>query len=726
MPITITPTTVINEASNNYANSRLSFSLPGGFYQYTMGNTYPSSHGLQVKFPTFDQEANYSQLSNWKFRVTILQDGAVDWVKTGGVLSLEQSLGTAQNNVYTKNLVFSFYYLNQLLPGQYNKTVSISIIATNSLGWEVVVAQRSYPFSVVVTATPESFFYATYFESDVNGLAFSYGIDGPGFPTQSIFVYHNVPFTTELSNSSLLTAFKFTYSGYSRIDIVFANSPEQPSVGVLNETLTIHPTNPDLEDIIIPISINVQLTGNAPFLVVSPAVINFTIVKGAPLPIPVPVSVLSSFEWTIQNNLPAWLHLNQVSGTLSDTLVAKVTDEDLEVGEYHTRLEFRNEFNSVDIPVNLTVVDFLTSPFYSGSQNNQYPLYFTQDLDYLNFYSPEQDTYVKLELSIKMFKVKTYEPVVYSRTYDVAMFKEVGVFHLGTAVHQLFEDLESLDQVISEFQLNHYSTQYRPAEIFVSCGLRYLEDNSVIRTAIIPKIYMIKGHSPYMSGRFGLLNLVQQEVSRITPNSILNCNFCSLWSPEITIRKNGVAFEDVIIVNQDLNGKILYSYYRFNNDLVPGDVIEIVIHRGVTNPTRTRRFMVFPPGKESTHFLFENEFGLIEAFEFTGRRKINSGYTHTTQAKYSELYERNEKVKSKNNQKLSVNTGFLLPGDHKVVDAIIKSSKVWCAFDDAAGEYFKVDAVSDKIINTDSDITAVSFDVEFNILENADVTIYKQ
>jgi hypothetical protein len=49
---------------------------------------------------------------------------------------------------------------------------------------------------------------------------------------------------------------------------------------------------------------------------------------------------------------------------------------------------------------------------------------------------------------------------------------------------------------------------------------------------------------------------------------------------------------------------------------------------------------------------------------------------------------------------------------------------IWCSLDNPEGPYFRVDATTNRIDNQDTSGSEEDFNIEFNILENANASIY--
>lgn len=374
-------------------------------------------------------------------------------------------------------------------------------------------------------------------------------------------------------------------------------------------------------------------------------------------------------------------------------------------------------FGAINWTVNVyKLSDFLNNPFATGS------LFFTKALDFLKFNSTTMGTYIYFDIEIKVFKINTYEPIVYNRNYKFPLFQGKGEFHIGTIVHDLLEEIKELADFVPNFKTNYHKTQYRPAEITIS-----FEEKTFGATVPglisynLPMFKMAKGYKPFMTdGQLALLTVSQQEITRITPQSFIGTSFVYFGEPRIVVKKNNQVIEDFSI--DPVDDLVIYSYYRFINDVKPGDSLEIIIVNGLE--TRSQRYLVFQNGMESTYFLFENDNGLIEPFEFSGRRRVITPIKHITTPKFKNLYGYEQKVSTQVNQTFTINTGLLTKNDHRIVTAICKSTNVWCAIDNPAGTYFKVDATTSKIANQDTSSSDESFDIEFNSLENADASIY--
>jgi len=454
-----------------------------------------------------------------------------------------------------------------------------------------------------------------------------------------------------------------------------------------------------------------------PVNTVLPTPIDFNVVRGIAGAVAKPLNITTLLPWTITGTLPAWLTLPSLSGT-GDAVVnaTPVNYIDLAVGDYTTTFSVTIDGEVFPITVNLNVSNFIANPFEPGK------IHFSQELDYLQFSSNTPATYIDFDIEIKVFKINTYEPIIYNRTYKFPLFQGKGNFHVGTIVHDLFEEIKELADFVPDLKTNYYKSQYRPAEIVVSLEEKtFGETVPGLISLVMPMFKMVKGHKPFTTeGELTLLTVAQQEITRITPTSFIGTSFIYVGTPRIVVKKNNVIVDDFTI-SADEN-KVIYSYFRFIDKLKSGDSIEIIVVNGLE--TRSSRFLVFQNAVESTYFIFENDNQMPESIEFAGRRRINPNFTHILSKKIKNLHAFESKVKSTIQESFIINTGQLGKSDYRLITALVASPNAWCSFDNPDGPYFKVDATTSKLNTQDTSSTEESFDIEFNLLEDLYASIY--
>ena len=455
-----------------------------------------------------------------------------------------------------------------------------------------------------------------------------------------------------------------------------------------------------------------------PVNAVTPLLFEFQVVKGLTSTVSKNLTITALEPWNIITPLPAWIVLSTKTGTTNAVITIQPGDYSaLTVGLHTKKLNLVIGVDTFEIMVHLSVTDFIKNPFSPGK------LYFTQEQEYLSFTSGTPGTYIDFNILIKVFKINTYEPIIYNRAYKFPLFQGKGDFHVGGIVHELFEEIQELADFVPNLKTNYSKPQYRPAEINLSFEEKTFGTTvlGLVRSTI-PMFKMAIGHKPFTTeSQLALLTVSQQEITRITPNSFVGTSFVYFGTPRIIVKKNNVVIDNFEIQEASAD-KVIFSYFRFINDLKPGDSLDLIIVNGLE--TRSQRFVVFQQGRQSTYFFFENNNSVLEPFEFSGRRRISTPLKHVTTTKFKKLHSYTSKVKAEVTQTMIVNTGPLTKNDHRIITALVASDKVWCSLDTAAGPYFRVDATTNRIDNQDTSASEEDFNIEFNILENANASIY--
>lgn len=426
--------------------------------------------------------------------------------------------------------------------------------------------------------------------------------------------------------------------------------------------------------------------------------------------------VAETASWSIANALPSWLQVSVLNGDASqDITVTPVNYSTMFTGIYYYSIVVTIGTEVFDVVVTLNVVSNVTTPFKEGN------IYFTEAEDYIQFEMDTTNTFVELDLAITTFNYNSNTPVIYNRSYSLPLFKGKAEFHVGAIVHDLFDSIKELNQIVPSFKTNYISNQYRPAEVAISFEEKaYGTFTGILSSGTFPSFKMARGSQPFTTqNQLCLLTVAQQDIIRITPGSPIATSFVFFGKPRIIVLKNNTILEDFEV--PEVSGNHVYSYFRFIDDLKPGDSIELIIVKGLE--TRTQRFLVMPQGPERTFFFFENNNQVLEPFEFTGRRRVMSNITSTKKTVVKKLNTYETKAFSKNMQGMIVNSGQLTKTEHRVITALCNSLNVWCSLNTPNGPYFKVDAVTSKVENEDTFSTDEALEIEFNILEKANANI---
>jgi hypothetical protein len=711
------------------------FTPPYLYFFWIMNQAAPAAYIQTIKFPELEAVSIFELFTDWQFEVAPDYSSVVPFcnIVTGGT-----GLGPVASGFHTKSLTIGFQNLNLLSAGQYFCYVQCMVSAVNpDTGLREVVSEQQLTIELQAQPTwlvnpfeiwyqGREFIFTGMMGWEWRPMIFTHHLGDAPPALQDLFFYsRGCTFAPTTVASDLVIS-----AGFVPINMYFSKFLVGFNAGINSlapgeYTYTFEMSYFSVLGYVgatATIKLLVQPAGSGS-LSLNPTEINLAAIVGGPAPDQQILSVSCVGAWNVVGLIPDWLQLSDYDGFNNSTIVATpINYNGLPTGTYTSTITIESGADTLIVNVTLEVTAFLINPFIPGK------LYFTKDLDYLKFASITPGTYIAFVFEITVYKINSDEPVVYIREFKLPLFKGTGEFHVGTIVHTLFEEILKLGDYVPDTMSNFYKTQYRPAEVKISFEEMFFEEPFINLWILVanelPVFKMIQGHKPFMTqSQMCLLTVAQQDLVRVSRNSILGISFTHLGSPRILVKKNGTAIDDFIIVPFGASSpKIIFSYFRFINDTKPGDNMEIIVFNG--NETRAQRFLVMSDGVESTFFFFRNDFGVLEPFEFTGRRRINSKYSHTTTAKFKNLNAFSQKAFSRNLQTLQINSGQLLKAEHKIVDSMLHSEKIWCSLTGPSGPYILVDAVTTKLQPYDTFNSDENFDVEFNILEDTDANVF--
>jgi len=696
---------------------------PGSLYfPFLMGGSGIAPFVHKIMFPAYNLLPEYSGYTEWKLEIFINGNVSLPVMKVNGETSYSGPLGSvAADPLFWENYpVFSFENLNLLFPGTYLFEITFKVTAITPVDtirpsfipFREVVSSKKMPISLDIFtdfATPPLYLSLPNLEQ---GLSYSYVLGGT-LPLEQKFAFFPAVELDLTTGDGVLNISQELISENHGIMTVSLSDIESLVVGQYDYSFKV---SNGLTQVNVPVKLYVVESGIGGFSI-SPTVAQMTVVAGAAVSNMSIINIESTGPWKLISSIPIWLNISVYSGTGNQMLFVTPGDlNNLEAGSYRFPLVFESLGEKIAVDFTLNLITFLSSPFVPGN------IYFTKELDFISFSTSKNNTFIEVTLGLKVFKINTNVSTTYTRVFDLPVYKGKADFHPGTVVHQLLDEIEKLEDFVPNFELNYHKPQIQPALVSIS----YIEKvyaGEVENPALdyysgnLQNFRMIKGNKPYMTdSQLSLLTVSQQELIRITPNSVLGICFSFPGTPKLLVKKNNRIIDDVEIqsFSSGDNVKMIYSYYRFANDFKPGDIIEMMISSGLE--TRSRRYLVFQNGLESTYIFFENDNGQIEPFEFSGRRRITSTTKHILGSKFKNLKGFDTKIDSEDLQTVILNTGQLGKSEHIIVKAIISSLNVWMSVDSAAGPYLKVDATSTKIVTQDTSISEEDFDIEFNIL----------
>ncbi|MBN8565213.1 MAG: hypothetical protein J0M25_00575 [Flavobacteriales bacterium] len=699
---------IINDNNSNLfpvveaALNNLKFE-PQKFFKFkTMEDASSNNFTIDAFFPRYDTLSGYSAFSGFLVEITF-QFTSIPFVAVEGGSSWSGSLGASFTDFFKRTVNFSFINTDLLSAGNYSCLALFNVKATNAQGQIVTIQSKNFEINQEVMA-----FDAPRLEVVAvnNPMVFYYSGTIP--PSQSFFVFSNQNISVDNPNVDLLNVAVTNLGLYKKYTVTVTSEVESLPV---NAELTLEIT--DEFAVLPPVSflVNIDLMEESEGLQVNPAVISITRSKGVSYNNgSVPVFVFSSLPWQIVSGAPNWLIVNGGYISSYSTIYIDVnTDLLAEAGNYSGIITLSNGSATATITVNLTLLDYILNPFQSGKH------YFTKDLDYLQFSSAVDNTYMEITVNSEFYKRNNFSEVfTFERKYSVPLLFGKGDFHLGNVIHELFDQTKPGVNLGLNFA-------YKPARISFSVQEKYFDsDDEIDGQLSVSDVYFILGKSPFITSYgLGILSKREFGLHRITPNSLFGISYMSLPNSEIIIKKNGNVIETISPLSFTPNA-ILHSYLKYLKDLKVGDLIEFFVTHQSQN--RAVRYLVHAEGLNSANFVFINQNGVFDAIELTGRYRVNSNYTHTFFSKFKDLFSADEKLRTLNRQSFVVNTGLMTLDEAALVDALIKSELIYLIV--GSENPILLTCVSSRVLVNDSNENSIAYDLEFNLQTDSDAVFY--
>jgi hypothetical protein len=692
------------------------------FFPWVMGSPAISNHVQRLEFPAFDLQVQYYNYTDFLFEAVVDFESGIPFMFVNGLLISTGDLGTAIANEKREKFVdIGFSNLNLLSAGIYKTRIAYSVSAVppaivqlgvTTVQPRVTLSLKLQSVALAVFASVQNPYLQISYPDLSGRIHFNFFVGGSIPASKSIFFFPGQAVIVNSTDAELVFNQIPISANYGEIEVGFIGIEQLP-VGNYAYAFTV------LSGITVrEVSVFLQVLVPGPTLFnLNPEEIIMTVVSGSGVNTTEILNVECSGNWNIVSDVPNWLSVSQLSGTGNAVIVFSENDtSSLVAGTYFYPIII--DHLGTQKVVNLTFIYsiFFVAPFLPDQ------LYFSKDLDFINFQTSNPDTYIRLTIVAKVFDINTSVSADYSRLLDLPFYKGKADFHVGTVVEQLMNYVNSLSDYVPSFESNYSKAQLQPVQVSVSyqelvyAGLT-ADPDLIYSQGNLGVFKMLKGNKPYLTNsQLSLLTVAQQELIRITPNSVIGMSFTYPGTPHVLVKKNNAIIDDFLIQSFSTpeNPKMVFSYYRFANDFKPGDVVELMI--STASETRSSRYLVFHEGLQSAYFFFENDNGQIEPFEFTGRRRVNSEFKNTLSSKFKNLKGFETKIDSNEIESLLINTGQLSKTEHAIIRAIIRSLNVWVAMDNPTGPYFKVDSTTTKITQTDTAENEDDFNVEFTIL----------
>lgn len=429
---------------------------------------------------------------------------------------------------------------------------------------------------------------------------------------------------------------------------------------------------------------------------VSPLELVFDVLTDIPTSDEKYITITANESWEVTSNIPAWLTLSQTSGTGNIIIAATpVNYAHLNDGQYTSPIIIKIGAQEFVITVKLNVTSVISNPYLSGKPA------FTLDQKNFIISGTNTETYFQFDSTIVTHKFFTDQTKTFTFPQKALLFNGKSEINIGQLIHRLMDKFDTINSNVH---------QYKYAILSVTVNELMQSDNSVIKTITIPDIKFVAGLSQGFS-EFGFLEF-NKKTTRITNQGfyylnilIPNGNF------ELRTFKNGKLVSTLLL--PEISTGPLSQKVSFNN-YDKGDFIEFIIDRtgqNTENPPK-KSFYVFPNQTFSNTIVWENEYLLQSALEFTHDHDIKTEIERQSTKTYHKFVERtNHKVITKEN-KLTINTGWVSKNDIDSIESLIMSKR---AFLNLNGKIIDMVPIGKSLTNYDSKDELFDYTFEFII-----------
>lgn len=385
---------------------------------------------------------------------------------------------------------------------------------------------------------------------------------------------------------------------------------------------------------------------------------------------------------------PDWLDLSVTSGSSTTSVAVKnVNPHTLADGFYQGAIKVLFGDEEASLAVSLEVVSTFTHNFDEDYN-------FCLDSKVLTVLKNDKSAFFA-KITLKMTFKDDYNDVIVDVPYQIPFFRDLVTFNVGAKIHSAF--LKNRKSILEEgtvaYSLDN-KVHLHPAKVVVV--LEELDANwEVLNNQEITSRLFYPGKKPkafpfltnhmvrsYYKGQ----KLILSYLSGLVKSSDI---------VDVVVTENGLPSNAIARVKvEDGEGKINY-------DLVK-----------VFKTQDTEPIIYYNMDSDATivHVQWENQNLSSESASFTGDYTIPLEFTHLTQ---KNMFTGNvEKYATLSDNKIMINTGFILKGEVGMIEEIINSK--FCILQIKGVEY-KGHCVSSKFVREDKKRQLVEYDLEFEI-----------
>jgi len=443
---------------------------------------------------------------------------------------------------------------------------------------------------------------------------------------------------------------------------------------------------------------------------INPESLSFYAVKG--LAEALPQDLFVECAEPVTATAPPWVTVTDdfVQQNEVDVPVKRVkvlNSSNLEAGTYQGVITFLAVINDIDstieVPITYVVDDFISIPYGDKA--------FTLDPLFIGLSTENINSYYEIVTTVKTYKFFTNEEKQTVILEKFPLFNSQAKFNLGKKVHKIMDRFPAPNE---NFQ------QYKPAEVYFQVNERSTLDDSLIRTTLSNVQQFIAGISDNVLEAVSFLD-VNYKQKRVTKKSFEILNMLLPNKPlQLDVFKNDVLFQSIYMpLSGDKIASQKVTFEAFNQ----GDVIKFLIVDAVeelaVNPQL--EFIVFPENDFSQMVVWENEFLLQSALEFTGGFSVKNEFEMISQTVYQNLVEVMKYLETRKKSTFTINTGWVLQSQERTIESLMRSQRAWIQFQN---EWVEILPISKSLATYNSETDLYQYTIEFHINRKSDEKAY--
>lgn len=446
--------------------------------------------------------------------------------------------------------------------------------------------------------------------------------------------------------------------------------------------------------------------------------------------------IIASTSMNVIVTLPGFLQLvsHDLSGGGHIVTVKPVPMEETPDSSYSGNINIAFP----DLSIKQLPVSYTIHAGYDESYSR--PVHFTRQNDELVFYkTTPEPSFLRLKMELRTFddtgSVFRDELI----DLDVAFVDNRAKLNLG----------KEIESYLFSGHKYSFSSLIKgvcpPAETRITAIELKYPDFEIMNQDVLPLQYFLAGRNPLKSGSAvdSFWAEFRPQISRlISRKAVVSL---SIFKPALqpikkfSMKVNGEFIKYIAPLNQTFGQLRPYFATGMVNltetNLEPGDEISFEYEGQSIRKT----FIVSPDGKESNMIAYQTAFNTFELFEFTGA--LSGGVEYVSDlAEYVRNYlKQTRKISAEKEQKLTINTGWILADEIYLIDELIHSKMAFLAVPNNTG-LFEINSIYDsendyhiemipqtsKITNFDSDTNQYQVDVEFLINPKHEDEIYSR